>query len=362
MFTREGPREQIIPSTWPAGHRLVSKFPRVRLNTLRTPLEPMERLSRQVTGPRLYIKRDDCTSLAMGGNKVRQLEFIIGDATAKGADTLISSAAVQSNYLRVLAAAATKLGLACEIVREDRVREIPDDYYTSGNVFLQDLYGAKSQLQKGTDDDEYADRFLHKISARVSNEGGKPYVIGAGMDNPALGALGYVEATAEMLEQFAEQDLDVDAIVLPSGSGQTHAGILVGLRALQSKIHVYGICVRRNAIDQTERVSKRAREVAALIGTPNIVSEEDVWVTDAYLGPSYGIPSNETIATIKLSACTEGLLLDPVYSGKAMTGLLGLVRSGQIGPHSAVVFLHTGGTPALFAYRSRILGYGNAQD
>jgi L-cysteate sulfo-lyase len=354
MLTKDEPRDPMSTDARSPGHGLTARFARVRLCALPTPLEAMKRLAQHLGGPNLFVKRDDCTSLAMGGNKVRQMEFVIGDVLDKGADTVISSAAVQSNHLRVLAGAAARLGLACEIVREDRVRDTPEDYYVSGNALLQALFGAKIHVRKGSDDDAAADRYLQKIAMRVGREGRKPYVIAGGLEFPALGALGYVEAAAEMLGQFSESGLHVDAIVVPSGSAQTHAGTLAGLRGLGSPIRVMGICVRRDQLQQAKRVLMRAQETAALIGVPDAVSEEDVWVTDKYLGPGYGIPSDETIAAIKLAASLEGLLVDPVYSGKAMAGLIGLARSGSLGRGSTIVFLHTGGTPALFAYRSRL--------
>lgn len=286
----------------------------------------------------------------MGGNKVRQMEFHLGDALAKGADTVISTSAVQSNHLRVLAAAASKLGLACEIQREDRVANYSEEYMRSGNVLLQDLFGATIHEFPEGENEEAADAALQQIAARVKKEGGKPYIIGLGPKNPPLGALGYVDATREMLDQFTEQGIQVDSIVLPSGSASTHAGTVVGLRALGSDIQVFGICIRRNRTEQAKRVWQRLQETAELINKPGIVSKDDVWVNDEYLGPSYGVPTKEMLAAVKLAARTEGLLLDPVYSGKGMAGLIGLINRGIFTSDSTVVYIHTGGTPALFAY------------
>lgn len=333
------------------GHGLTDAFPRASLGFYPTPLEPLHRLSDEL-GIRLFVKRDDCTGLAMGGNKVRQMEFVFGDALAKGADTVVSTSAVQSNHLRVIAAAASRLGLACEIQREDRVRGMPPEYYCSGNALLQDLLGAKAHVRVGIDDDAAADIALGEIAERVRAEGGNPYVIGVGLENPPLAALGYVEAAGELLDQIASGGLDVDAIVLPSGSAATHAGTLVGLRALGSAIRVFGICVRRDAERQAERVLRRCVEVAEMVGRPGLIEETEVRTSDAFLGPGYGLPTPETLAALKLAARREGLLLDPVYSGKTLAGVMGLVRDGTIGQGATVVFLHTGGTPAIFAYES----------
>ncbi len=325
-------------------------YPRVRFAQTPTPLEPMPNLTRRLSGPNLYVKRDDLTGLAFGGNKVRQLEYYFGDVVEKGADTVVTTGATQSNHARVTAAMARKLGLKCEVQHEQRVPGRDDAYYESGNVLLLKLMGTRLHRYPAGEDEHGADAALEDIAARVRSEGGKPYVIPLAPVHPPLGALGYVDMIDELLEQAREGDLEIDAIVTPTGSASTHGGILAGLRARGSGIPVYGICVRRRAEAQRERVLDRARAVAGLLGRQDLVGEDDVNVDDAWLGPGYGLPDEKVMEGIRLAAECEALIVDPVYSGKAFAGLVGLVRRGTFGKDENVVFVHTGGTPALFAY------------
>jgi len=331
----------------------LTDFPRVRLAQAPTPLEDLANLSRDIGGPRLLVKRDDLTGFAMGGNKVRQAEFYLGDALEEGADTLITTGAVQSNHARVTAGAAAKYGLACHLLVEQRVpgTDAGSEYQGSGNALLQRLFGARLHPWPEGEDEAGADARLEAIAADVRAAGGRPYVIHLGPGHPPLGALGYVDAAAELLAQARDQDLAPDAVVLPSGSASTHAGLLVGLRAAGNPLRVLGVCIRRAAALQAERVLARARWAAELIGRPDVVGPADIDVTDAYLGPGYGQPTPAMIEAVGLAARREALLLDPVYTGKAMAGLLDLARSGAFPPAATVVFLHTGGAPALFAYR-----------
>lgn len=312
----------------------------------------MPNLTKHLGGPRLLVKRDDCTGLAMGGNKARQLEFYMGEAMAQGADTVITTGAMQSNHARQTAAAAAKLGLRCEIQLEHRVPGMAPEYDLSGNVLLDGLLGARIHDYPVGEDEAGADRALEEIAERIRAEGGKPYVIHLGADHPSVGTLGYVVAAAEILDQAAAQDITIDAIVTPSGSAATHGGIVAGLRARGSDIKVYGVCVRRGREPQSHRVMGRAAEAIRFAGLPDVVTAEDIWLTDDYLGPGYGQTTPEMMEAVRLAARTEGLLLDPVYTGKAMAGLIGLVRQGAFQAGETVVFLHTGGTPALFAYQT----------
>ncbi|MFQ5784586.1 MAG: D-cysteine desulfhydrase family protein [Alphaproteobacteria bacterium] len=329
----------------------LADFARVRLAHTPTPLEPLENLTRRLGAPRLFVKRDDCTGLAMGGNKARQLEFYFGEALARGADTVIITGAVQSNFLRMTAAAAAKLGLACEIQHEDRVPGMGAEYHGSGNAFLDRLFGAVVHGYPQGEDEAGADAALEAIAEQVRTRDGRPYVVPLGEAHPPLGALGYVDAARELVAQFTDAAIEPDAIVLPTGSALTHAGLLVGLRLLGSTLRVCGICVRRGRDAQTARVRRRAAETAALIGHQGLVTGDDVWVEDDVLAPGYGRVNDQTVAAIRLAAREEGLLVDPVYSGKALAGLIALVRRGAFTPDATVVFLHTGGTPALFGYR-----------
>lgn len=330
----------------------LADFPRVRLAHTPTPFEPMDGLTKLLGGPRLYVKRDDCTGLAMGGNKARQLEFYLGEARARDADTILITGAVQSNYLRMTAAAAARLGMACEIQHEERVPGMDADYHNSGNVLLDRVLGATIHACPGVADEKAADAALEAIAGDVRARGGRPYVIHLGEAHPPLGALGYIDAAREVLDQASQAGLALDLIVVPSGSALTHVGMLVGLRLAGSRVPVLGICVRRGRDEQAERVLRRASEAADMIGKPGLISAEDVRVEDRVLAPGYGVANDETLEAISLAARHEGLLLDPVYSGKALAGLIALVREGAVAPDHTVVFLHTGGTPALFGYRS----------
>ncbi len=334
----------------------LSKLPRVSLAHTPTPLEAMPNLSRALGGPNLLVKRDDCTGLALGGNKARQLEFYFGEALHRGADTVIISGAFQSNLVRQAAAAARKLGMECEIQLEHRVRNHEEEYEKSGNVLLNRLLGARIHTYPEGGDEAGADKALQEIADDVRSRGGTPYIIPPGMDHPPVGALGYVDAAFEFLDQLSELGMAVDAVFLGSGSASTHAGFLAGLRYRQSTIPVIGVCVRRNAMQQGPRVFTRVHETEDLAGIPHAVTEDDIQVTDAYLEPGYGQSSPEMIEAITLAARTEGLILDPVYTGKVMAGMIGLIRSGDFGPGQNLVFLHTGGAPALFGYRKEFDG------
>lgn len=328
----------------------LSHFPRVRLAHTPTPLEAMPRLAGALGGPALLIKRDDCTGLAFGGNKARQLEYYFGEAMDRNADTVIITGAVQSNFVRQAAAAARRLGMEIDIQLEDRVPHADALYNDSGNVLLDRLLGARIHYFSEGEDEAAADANMERIADDIRARGGRPYVIHLGVDHPPLGALGYIDGAKEILDQAVDLGVTVDEIVVASGSAATHSGILTGLRYHGSEATVRGICVRRDAAAQQTRVLARALELEGMAGLPKNVSEADVWVSDAWLGPGYGQLTPETIEAMELTARHEGILLDPVYTGKAMAGLIGLVRDGVIGAGKTTVFVHTGGTPALFAY------------
>ncbi|MFQ5760501.1 MAG: D-cysteine desulfhydrase family protein, partial [Acidiferrobacterales bacterium] len=289
-----------------------------------------------------------------GGNKARHLEFYFGEAMAENADTVLITGAVQSNFLRMTAAAAAKLGLRCEIQLEDRVPNMGADYHSSGNVLLHQILGCTIHSFAEGENEKAADAALERMAYRIRADGGRPYVIHLSQEHPPIGALGYVGAAHEILDQASRVDVRINAIVVPSGSALTHAGVLVGLRTLESKIPVLGICVRRDREQQAERVLRRASETAQLIGQPGLISADDVWLDDRVLAPGYGQVNDETTEAILLAARSEGLLLDPVYSGKTFAGLIALTREGIIEPDWNVLFVHTGGTPALFAYQGLV--------
>ena len=324
----------------------LARFPRVRLTQAPTPLEPMPALSRLLGGPKLWIKRDDCTGLATGGNKTRKLEYLIGEALALQADVVITQGATQSNHARQTAAAAARVGLGCEILLEDRTGSREADYRISGNVLLDRLFGATLQHRPGGTD---MDAAMAARADELRSQGRRPYVIPGGGSNP-VGALGYVTAALELVEQANVAGLDIDLLVTATGSTGTQAGLLAGLEGCRSGIPVLGICVRSPRPVQEEKVHALAQRTADLLGTPGTVARDRVVANDDYVGGGYGVPTDGMMEALELVARTEGIVLDPVYSGKAMAGLIDLVRRGHFAPEDNVVFLHTGGAVGLFGY------------
>lgn len=328
----------------------LARFARIRLAHLPTPLEPLPRLSEEL-GLDLWIKRDDCTGLAGGGNKTRKLEFLLGAAFEADADTLVTQGAVQSNHVRQTAAAAAAHGLACEIILEERTGSKATDYVGNGNVLLDRLFGAKLRTVPGGTD-MVAE--LEKTAAEVRARGGKPYVIPGGGSNP-VGALGYVDCAREIVVQADEMDLEVHRIVTATGSAGTHAGLVAGLAVMGADIPVLGIGVRAPKDKQEANVFKLAEETAALLGQTGRVTREQVIADCDYVGEGYGLIDQGVIDALTLAARLDGIVLDPVYSGKAMKGLIALARAGRF-KGETVVFLHTGGAQGLFGYQTEIEG------
>ncbi len=329
----------------------LAAHPKVDLSQGETPLERLENLGRRL-GVTLWAKRDDCNGLAMGGNKVRQLEYYLGRGAAEGADTVLVTGALQSNFARLTAAAARRLGWQPEIQLEDRVPKDDPFYRASGNVLLDQLLGARIHHFPQGENEAAADRSLDEIATRLRGEGRRPYVIHLGIEHPPVGGLGYVEAACETRRQLQRMGREPSHVVVPSGSGLTQAGFLVGARALGWQVPVLGVCVSRDAVQQHQRVLRRAREIVGLLGNGLEITEQDVIVDDSVLAPGYGRINEHTRAAIRLAAESEALLLDPVYSGRCMAGLLHFVEQGRIPTGSEVLFVHTGGTPAIFAYQS----------
>ena len=308
----------------------VARFPRVRLGHAPTPLDAAPNLGAAL-GIDLRVKRDDCTGLALGGNKVRQLEFYLGEAQARGADTVLVTGAVQSNLVRLTAAGARKLGMEAHVQLEERVAEGGELYRSSGNLLLDRVLGAtcctrslwaRTRLRR-------MER-LSGLREMLAEEGRRPYVIHSAPGHPPLGGLGYVVAAGEVTEQARALGIGFDAVVCASGSALTHAGLLVGLRALGEAAPVLGICVRRDAASQGARVAKLAAELAAMIGRPAAFDAGDVEVCDGALAPGYGRLGEAAREAMALAARHEALLLDPVYTGKTMAGLIAHVRAGRI--------------------------------
>lgn len=330
----------------------LSRFPRRRYTPAPTPLEPLANLTRLLGGPDLWIKRDDLTGLAGGGNKTRKLEFLVADAIAQDCDTLITVGAVQSNHCRLTLAAAAKEGLKCRLLLEQRVAgSYRND--ASGNNLLFDLIGAEKieVVEAGAD---LAAR-MAAMADDLKREGRKAYVIPGGGSN-ALGALGYVACAQELLHQAFEQQAPIDHIVVASGSAGTHAGLLVGLEGANADIPLTGVNVRRPRAEQEGNVHKLVGETAALLKLEKPIPKEKVIALDDWVGPGYSLPTKEMVEAVRLLASTEAILLDPVYTGKAMAGLIGLVRQGRFRPGENVVFVHTGGAPALYAYQDDLRG------
>jgi len=324
----------------------IARFPRIRLGHFPTPLEPMDNLSRLLGGPRLWIKRDDCTGLSSGGNKTRKLEFLMADAQTREADVVITQGATQSNHTRQTAAAAVKLGMRCHILLEDRTGNKDFNYTENGNVLLDRLHGATVERRPGGSDMQAE---METVAARLTQEGRRPYVIPGGGSNP-VGALGYVNAALELINQSAEMGLRIDHLVHATGSAGTQAGLVVGLQAINSAVHLLGIGVRAPREKQESMVYDLACRTWDFMALRGEVQRGAVLANCDYVGGGYGVPTPGMVEAVTLLAQTEGLLLDPVYSGKGMAGLIDLVRKGHFEKDQNIVFLHTGGSAGLFGY------------
>ena len=330
---------------------LLDKFPRVSLAHLPTPLEHLPRLSEKLGGPNIWVKRDDCTGLATGGNKTRKLEFAMADAIEQGADTIVTVGAVQSNHVRQTAAAACKLGFGCEVLLEHRVVDPSEPYANSGNVLLDRIFGANLREYPGGTDFDIA---MGEIADEIRTNGGKPYIIPGG-SSYKVGALGYVNAAIELLEQADELGLVIDHLITATGSAGTQGGLIVGLKAMRSDVPLLGVGVSAPKDVQEEKVYKLACETAEYIGKPGIVDRDDVTANCDYVGDGYGVPTDGMNEAVMMLARLEGLLFDPVYSGKALAGMIDLIRGGQFEAAKNIVFLHTGGSAALFAYSDQLV-------
>ncbi len=312
-----------------------------------TPIESLPNFSKALgKNVNVYIKRDDLLPGCAGGNKTRKLDFCIADALDKGADTIITCGAVQSNHCRLTLAWAVKEGMDCHLVLEERVKGSYKPH-GSGNNFLFNLMGVKSTTVVPGGSPMLAE--MEKLADSLKKQGKKPYIIPGGASN-AIGALGYVSCAQETVEQLFAMHLKLHTMVVPSGSAGTHAGIVVGMRGTNAGIPVLGMNVSRSKADQEALVHKLVKETAALTGVEQDIPASAVTCFDEYVGPGYSLPTDGMVEAVKLLAQTEGILLDPVYSGKAMAGFIDQVRKGAFPEGSNVLFLHTGGSPALYAY------------
>lgn len=329
----------------------LAQFPRRRYTPGETPLEKAPRLTEALGGPDIYIKRDDLLGLAAGGNKTRKLEFLVADALAQGADTLITCGAVQSNHCRLTLAAAVKEGLECRLVLEERV---PGTYNpeASGNNFLFNLMGVeKVTVVPGGSDMMKA---MDKAADEVKADGRKAYVIPGGGSNP-IGATGYVACAQEIMTQTFEQGINIDYLVCASGSAGTHAGLVTGFYGCNMNVPVLGINVSRTKQDQEELVYGLVKRTAQHVGLNSEIPRDTVTCFDEYVGPGYSLPTPGMAEAVRMVAKTEGILLDPVYTGKTMAGLIDLLRKGHFTKDDIVLFVHTGGYPALYVYQDYLL-------
>ena len=325
----------------------LSRFPRLHFAHLPTPLEPLTNLSKALGGPNIWIKRDDCTGLAGGGNKTRKLEFLMADALDQGADTIITQGATQSNHVRQTAAIATKMGMPCHALLEDRIGSKDVDYIYNGNVLLDQLYSAHlTKFPAGTD----MNATMEELSQQLQSDGIKPYIIPGGGSNH-IGALGYVNCAMEILHQANAVSLKIDHVIHATGSAGTQAGLVTGFSGSNSLIPVLGIGVRATQEIQESNVFKLAERTAEYLGVPGAVKRDQVVANCEYVGEGYGIPAASTMEAIRMFARTESILLDPVYSGKGAAGLIDLIRNGHFEKDDNIVFIHTGGAQALFGYR-----------
>lgn len=326
---------------------MVSKrSPRIPLGHFPTPLETMPNLERHLGGPRLWVKRDDCSGLGAGGNKARKLEFLLADARAKDADCVITIGALQSNHARQTAAACAKLGIECRLILRRGVPVDTEAYNASGNMLLNGLFGAKVTVIPR---EASREREMEALAETLRKQGRRPYCIALG-GTDAIGDLGYAECARELLEQCNAAGIEPGHVIVATGTGGTQAGLVAGLHALGSRARVIGISVEGREAQQAEAVYRHASAAAQALGAGSPLPREAVEVLGGYYGPGYGLPCGEMLEALRLAARLEGLLLDPVYTGKAMAGLIGLARAGRFSRGDTVVFLHTGGLPGLFAY------------
>jgi len=322
---------------------MLEKFERIKLGHFPTPIEHLKKITEYFGGPNIFIKRDDCTGLATGGNKTRKLEFLIPDAIKNKAELIVTVGAIQSNHARQTAAACALMGLKCLIVLEQRLKDPPDAYMKTGNVFLNKLFGADIKVcPKNEDVSEYSEKLIKDINSKGTNV----YFIPGGGSNP-VGALGYVECLNEIIKE--NKKYNFSQIVHATGSSGTQAGLLAGRKYFNCNIPITGICVRHKKDIQVDKVYTEAKKTCEKLQC-KILDKSDVIVYDEYIGSGYGEPTKGMIEATKLLAREEAILLDPVYSGKAFAGLIDLIKNKKFTKNDNVLFIHTGGAVSLSAY------------
>lgn len=323
----------------------LTRFPRLEFIGAPTPLEYLPRFS-DYLGREIFIKRDDTTPMAMGGNKLRKLEFLAADALREGADVLVTAGAIQSNHVRQTAAVAAKIGLKCVALLENPIGTQAENYLTNGNRLMLDLFDVEIEM---CDALHSPAQQLEEVAERLEAQGFRPYVIPVGGSN-ALGALGYVESALEIAQQ-CEGAVNVSSVVVASGSAGTHAGLAVGLEQLMPDVDLIGVTVSRSIAQQLPKVEALQHAVAQSL---SVSANNPITLWDDYFAPGYGKPNEEGLEAIKLLARLEGILLDPVYTGKAMAGLIDGVAQKRFKDEGPIIFIHTGGAPALFAYHPHV--------
>lgn len=326
----------------------IEKLPRFPLAQLPTPLESLPRLTRELGGPELLIKRDDQTGLALGGNKTRKLEFLVGQALEQGCDTLVTAGAAQSNHCRQTAAAAAKAGLKCELILNGKKPELP-----GGNLLLNQLLGANEHWIERPQ----RPAKLRELPEQLRAQGRKPYAIGVGGSN-GVGATGYVVAMIELMDQLRATGQRVDHIVFGSSSGGTQAGMVLGARVAGFTGKLHGLSIDKDDAELESyeaEVAQIANECADYIGSSERFDKQDIKVVYGYMGEGYGVVGDLEREAIRLMARSEGILLDPVYAGRAFGSLVDLIRKGVFKKGETVLFWHTGGAPALFAYAKELV-------
>ena len=331
----------------------IVKLPRVALGHWPTPLHELPHLSAALGGPRIFVKRDDLSGLALGGNKCRKLEYVLADAQRNGVDTLITSGSSQSNHALQTAAAARKLGMEAYLVLVKGIH-----VETQGNLLLQNILNSTVDILEVADPSEMFTTMpgkMNELADELRSKGRTPLVIPAGAEFP-LGTVGWVDAAEEIGRQLKDQEIDVQYVVLAHSGGGTQAGLVLGFKQLKLPLNVVGISTMYQKSAAVSAVVTLANDTARLLGFDQIITPDEVTLYDDYIGEGYGIPTEGCIEAIRLVAQTEAIFLDPVYSAKAMAGFIDLIRKGQFTSRDTVIFIHTGGVPALFAYHQELTG------
>lgn len=329
----------------------IVKLPRVNLGNWPTPLHELPHLSTALGGPRIFVKRDDLTGLALGGNKCHKLEYVLGDAKQRGIDSLITTGSAQSNFALQMAAAARKIGMEPHLVLIKGVHA-----EMQGNLLLANILSPAINILDITDPAEMFSTMyerMNELADELRSQGHKPLVIPAGALN-CLGTAGWVDGAEEISKQLEEQKISVHYVVVANGTGGTQAGLVLGFKYLKSTMTVIGISVLNKKAEAWNTVVTQAEETAKLLGLDVAITPADVTIYDDYIGQGYGIPTKECINAIRLVAQTEAIFLDPVYTGKAMAGLIDLVNRGYYTKNDTVLFIHTGGVAADFAYSAEL--------